>query len=166
MNNMLTLPALGASILVAVAGGVQLGESTVGMINPIHFQGPAVHPRDRGAAIEEAQIRPAQASFGSLYGWDQGRSAMLQDCGDCEALAARDAYAEFHEPEVRVHRATIEEWEQPAASDEHQGMGGPDEIEIRDLDAELRARVARYAYYEIQEPEVAEEAEAELYVEE
>jgi len=167
MNHLLTLPALGASILVAVAGGVHLGESTVGMINPVHFQGPAIHPRDRGAAVDEAQIRPAEASFGSLYGWDQGRSALIEDCGGCDALTARDSFVELQEP-VRVHRATVEEWEETTEFDPHQGMGGPDEIRICDLDAELKARVTRYAYYEIQAPEQAEAGagEAELYLEE
>lgn len=156
MSNFITLPALGASLLVAVAGGIQLGESTIGLINPVYFQGPAIHPRDRGAAIDESQLRPAaEPGFASLYGWDEGRSARLEDCGDCEAIAARDAFA--YEPEVRVHRATIDEWDQPAAEESYQGRGGPDEIQIRDLESELKDRVVRYAYYEIEAEEEPEE---------
>ena len=53
-------------------------------INPIHFQGPAVHPRDRGAAIDESQpaARP-RATRIAVYGWDQGYAARAADCDDC-----------------------------------------------------------------------------------
>lgn len=87
---------------LAVVGGIQLGESAVAEIDPIHFQGPAIHPRDRGAAIEEPLPPPARPRFAAYYGWAEGQAARAQDCGGCDAIAARDAYAEpavvFEEP--------------------------------------------------------------------
>ena len=58
MTSPYALPVLGVSILAAVAAGIHLGESAVASINPIYFQGPALHPRDRGAAIEESRVAP------------------------------------------------------------------------------------------------------------
>ena len=89
----LNLPALGGALVAAVALGIHLGESAIGLIDPVHFQGPAIHPRDRGAAIDPDRVRPAGPRYAELYGWDEGRTARLADCGDCEAIAARDAYA-------------------------------------------------------------------------
>ena len=160
MAHPLTLPAVGASLFLALLGGMQLGQSTVRMINPVHFQGPAIHPRDRGAAIDEQQVRSTAPSFASLYGWDRGRSARIEDCGDCEALTARDAYrdtyAEYVEP-VRIHRGAIETLSEPEAVYERTApLEDPD---VHDFDAELKQRVARDAYYEIETPvEVVEES--------
>ena len=93
MHSPFTLPMLGASVLVAVVLGVHLGESSVGLINPIYFQGAPLHPRDRGAAIEEGSLHRSQTAYADLYGWEQGHAARAADCGNCEALRARDAYA-------------------------------------------------------------------------
>ena len=90
MLNPFTLPALGGALLGAVVLGIHLGESAVGLIDPIHFQGPAVHPRDRGAAIDETALSaPQRTPYHELYGWEEGRLARAADCGDCEALRAR-----------------------------------------------------------------------------
>lgn len=160
MNNSFTLPALGATILLAVAGGIQLGESTIAMINPVHFQGAAVHPRDRGAAVDEHAVRPSEPSFASLYGWDEGQSARAADCVDCDMLAARDAYVENYAPAVSIYRGLAQEWEEPVlASDADDGVGGPIE-EVSEFDRELKERVVRYAYYEI---EAEDEGEAAAY---
>lgn len=136
-------------MLLAVAGGIQLGESTIGMINPVHFQGPAIHPRDRGAAIDESQFRPSERSFASFYGWDEGESARLEDCGDCEAITARDSHFDFSPTPVTIHRATVEQWDEPVSDHSDDSMGGPEES-LDDLDTELEARIVRYAYYEIE----------------
>jgi hypothetical protein len=161
MAHPLILPAVGASLILALAGGIKLGESTVSMINPIHFQGPAIHPRDRGAAIDERQLRDAEPSFASLYGWDQGRHARAEDCGGCEAVAARDAYARLYEPEVTVHRAMVERWDDPSPIVGAETDGAESEIETRDFDAELEQRVARYAYYDIETPAAVGETESD-----
>jgi len=159
MANPFTLPFLGGTLLVAIAGGIQLGESTVGLIHPIHFQGPAVHPRDRGAAIDENPVRATEPSFASLYGWDQGRSAWIEDCGDCDALSARDSYVEYYDPPVTVHRAMAQGWDEPAYDDSDPTVGDDLENDVRDFDTELKERVIRYAYYEVEAPA---EAESEL----
>jgi hypothetical protein len=48
---------------------------------------------------------PTKPAFASLYGWDDGAQARAQDCGDCEALRARDAYAVLVEEERELRRA-------------------------------------------------------------
>lgn len=93
MTSPFAFPVLGLSLLAAVLGGVHLGESAIGLINPIHFQGPIVHPRDRGVAIEEPVVTARAPAFHQLYGWEEGHAARAADCGDCEALAARDRHA-------------------------------------------------------------------------
>ena len=158
MNSSYTWPALGASILLAVAGGIQLGESTIGMINPVHFQGAAIHPRDRGAAVDERALRPSEPSFASLYGWDEGRVALTSDCVDCDMLAARDSYAEPYAPAVSIYRGMAQAWEEPVlAREADDGVGGPVE-DVSEYDADLKERVARYAYYEIEAQDEGEDA--------
>ena len=122
MPNPFTLSALGASLVLGAVFGVQLGESTIGLINPIHFQGPAAHPRERGAALDPTSqpTQPSAPAYAQLYGWEQGYAARAADCRDCAALAARDAYAYSAEVPyfggdqepvrpVRVHRAAHED---------------------------------------------------------
>ena len=161
MASFYTLPAIGASLLLAVGGGIQLGESTVGLIDPIHFQGPAIHPRDRGAAIDETRLDPREPSFASLYGWDEGQTARLEDCGACAALDARDFYVESYQPAVSIYRGLDHEWEEPVlAGGSEAGIGGPEE-DVRDFDLELKERVARYAYYQIEAEAEGKDLEAE-----
>lgn len=122
MTSPFTLPALGASLVLGAVLGIQLGESTIGLINPIHFQGPAVHPRERGTALDPTSqpSQPRAPAYAQLYGWEQGYASRAADCGDCAALAARDAYAYSAEVPyfgggqepvraVRVHRAGQED---------------------------------------------------------
>jgi hypothetical protein len=93
MTNPVALSVLGASLLAAVATGIHLGESAVSMINPVHFEGPALHPRDRGAAIDERVLLASRQAAPQHYGWEQGYAARAADCGDCDVPAARDAQA-------------------------------------------------------------------------
>jgi hypothetical protein len=141
-----TFPALAASMLMAVAGGIHLGHSAIALINPIHFQGPAIHPRDRGAAIDEPAIRPTEPHFASLYGWTEGRSARALDCGDCEALAARDAYADYPLEPVVIHRAVSYGLDEPLPSEEADASGDP----WFDEGPAAEERIERYAYYQIE----------------
>ncbi len=76
-------PILGGCTLAAVMLGVHLGESSIGLIKPIHFQGPAPHPRERGAAIDEPLPAPARASYYEAYGWEQGQAALAGACDGC-----------------------------------------------------------------------------------
>jgi hypothetical protein len=93
MSPNFSLPASGALILAAAAFGVHLGQSTIDQINPIHFQGPAVHPRDRGAVAYD-MVEPQQPRFSQLYGWEEGGEARSLDCGGCDALDARDRHSD------------------------------------------------------------------------
>jgi hypothetical protein len=105
MDKRLTLPAYGALLLAAAAFGVHFGQSAIEQINPIYFQGAAVHPRDRGAAVDGAlQAQPVR--FSDHYGWEEGQAARSADCVDCQALRARDQYANSE-----VHLAVAQtEW--------------------------------------------------------
>jgi hypothetical protein len=137
MSSPITLPALGGAILGAAVLGIHLGESSIGLINPIYFQGPALHPRERGVAIDENALPPRQPAYAQLYGWDQGNAARAADCGDCAALEARDAYA----------RPAVYSAEVPY-------FGSREELRSQDM----RAPVARRASYEVEpEPEYAAE---------
>ena len=95
MTNPFALPIIAGSLLVAVAAGIHLGESAVAMIDPVHFRDPAVHPRDRGAALDEAELLARRAAPTPLYGWEEGHAARARaraaGCRGCDAFAARDA---------------------------------------------------------------------------
>ena len=157
MINPLTLPMLGGSLLAAVALGVHLGESSVGLIHPIHFQGPALHPRERGAAIDESRLPPRAPAYGELYGWEQGDAARAADCGNCEALQARAAYAQdysaevpyFGGPEEQARAADVRD-----AADAHVALVE----ELRGAEEIVRPKppIARYAYYPVVAEEIAE----------
>ena len=149
MPHSFTLPALGAALLVAAGTGVHLGQSAIDLIDPVHFQGPAVHPRDRGAAIDEAQRAPRAPAFASHYGWEEGNEARAADCGGCDALAARDAYA--HSAYVQVQPAVEEHWQAPVRV--HRDSHGFIVEEAAVVDDELAGRkdLERYAYYPIEE---------------
>ena len=59
-------------VALAVGIGVQIGESAIGAINPIHFQGAAPPVR----AVDPNQLPPPmQPSYAEAYGWAQGDAA-------------------------------------------------------------------------------------------
>jgi hypothetical protein len=157
MINPFSLPVLGASLLVAVVVGVHLGESSVGLINPIYFQEPPLHPRDRGAAIDEASLNRRGPAFADLYGWEQGYAARAADCGNCEALRARDAYA--YSAEVPYFGSGSRLRSAVAVARDELGerfAALPDHVSPRN------AEVERYAHYRIvAEPESEPEPEPE-----
>ena len=147
MDRKLTLPALGAVMLAAAAFGVHLGQSAIDQINPLYFQGAAVHPRDRGADLAEASLAPQTPRFAELYGWAEGEAARNADCVDCEALTARDAH---HGGEVQF--AVLETgWRaeaRPAAHGEAEAQPAAEEPAAV---AVQWAEVDRYANYAIEE---------------
>jgi hypothetical protein len=73
-------PAIGA-LALSIGIGVQLGESAVGEIDPVYFQGAALHPRDRGAAIDPNAQPPLQSAYAQAYGWAEGNAARLAESG-------------------------------------------------------------------------------------
>jgi len=159
MGSRLTYSTLGGAALVAAAAGLYLGESAIDQINPVYFQGAAVHPRDRGAALEETLLAQGPR-FADHYGWEDGQAARTADCDGCAAVAARDSYAQFAviEPAwpVEAQPAAYYVVEQPA-------QAAPEEQAASAQPAELE----RYAAFPIEEkpaeaePPVVEAAAAE-----
>jgi hypothetical protein len=149
------------TIAVALAGvfgammlGISLGNSALSQINPIHFQGAAIHPRDRGAAIDPNRPTVIPNSYEQLYGWSQGAHARAVECPGCtfdlpSALPAEVQVASvsyFGSREEQAQREARERREIDAAYE-------------RDLaEAERRSedmrRLARYADYRVSEDEV------------
>ena len=159
MDRKLVYSAYGALILAAGAFGVHVGESAIGQINPLYFQGAAVHPRDRGAVVDGDALAEQGPRFAELYGWDEGAAARSADCVNCEALSARDAYAS-------PNRAVLETgWRaEPQAA---AGWAPDPQDWLTPLDEEpsafeaQRAQVGRYAAYQIEEKPEGEPAVAE-----
>jgi len=84
------LLGLSIALLAAAVLGVQLGESAIGEINPIHFQGAVSSPK----GIDPNAARPIPNAFAQAYGWDRGQAARAADCGgDCDAHQSRAAFA-------------------------------------------------------------------------
>ncbi len=103
------LLALAGGLLAAGALGVQLGESAIAEIDPIHFQGAAVHPRDRGAAIDPNAVAGAEPGFAQAYGWEEGHAARQADCDGCDVLTPYEAFA-YVQPTARTAEA---HWQEP-----------------------------------------------------
>ena len=83
VDNPYRLPIIAVSAFGAIMLGLSLGNGAVSQINPIYFQGAAVHPRDRGAAIDPNSIPPAAPAYGAIYGFGEGRAARLEACEGC-----------------------------------------------------------------------------------
>jgi len=96
------------AVALAVGLGVQLGESTVHQINPIHFQGIPAHPRDRGAALDPRAIRPAAPSgYAQAYGWGEGNAARA-------AASGQEDFDFAPPPIVRAATAVPPAWQDEA----------------------------------------------------
>ena len=134
-------PAL-IGVALAVGLGVQMGESVIGSINPIHFQGEAIHPRDRGAAIDPNAIQPpAQSAFAQAYGWAQGDSARRLDSGSSDF---------DYVPQPAVQRIAEPAWRAPPANvDMHPWR--PGQVSDRPDRAPAHADVVRYTDYPIED---------------
>lgn len=110
IRNSTVLPVMGVLTVIAGAVGLQLGESAIAQIDPIHFRGPATAARD----VSRAR-RPAPApTYASAYGWAEGQAAVDLDCGDCPALNARTAFLPSFEP--LPPEPVPAQWEPPAPS--------------------------------------------------
>lgn len=157
-------PALAGSVLAAVVLGVHLGDSSIGLIHPAHFKGPALHPRDRGAAIEEGAVTARAPAYADLYGWEEGNRLRAEDCGDCDALSARDAYA--YSAEVPYFGGAAERAPRARAAEPIPAqLAAP----VEDYAAASDAVVVRYASYPVDAAEAeapAEEEEDPAYYEE
>jgi len=82
-----------AGLMVAAILGVQLGQSAVSEIDPVHFQGPAERPVGIDPAAAEAAASGPSQALPQTYVWgDSGAPGPI--CGgDCEARDARTAAA-------------------------------------------------------------------------
>ena len=155
MLNPFSWPVMAASLLGAVVAGLQLGQSSVSLINPIYYQAPPLHPRLRGAAIDESTLnRTPEPAYAQLYGWEQGQTARVADCGNCEALRARDAYAYSAQVPYFGGRQGLTERVQQARADL-----GEQFAEVPDDVAPRLAAAERYAHFAVSEDEVEAEAE-------
>lgn len=157
MDRRLKLPALAGLIFLGVAGGVALGESAVDQINPLYFQGAAVHPRDRGAALDPNALQVQSPRFADLYGWEEGQAARAADCSGCAAVVARDAYAEA--PALQYAAAETGWSEAPQTY-----ILAPEPVPTQTEEAPVQpSEVALYSGFQIEEkPAEAEAAPAEL----
>jgi hypothetical protein len=135
---------LGA-VLLGVGFGAQLGESAVGEIDPLYFQGPAVHPRDRGAALDPATLPgPIVSPYLQAYNWAQGHAALAAYAGGPQYPYAPDplpAVQQVAEPQWELVIAPPEPW--PAER------------------AAAHPEIARYASYQIEEKPAAPAEEEE-----
>ncbi len=134
------LPVMGVLVVVAGAVGLQLGESAIAQIDPIHFEGPAEPARD----VSRDPRPPRGSAFARAYGWAEGYQARAEDCGDCPALLTRRTHApQPIEPLFAYSDPTIEpRWEQAAAE-----MGAEDLRVEREM---IRSSsVQRYLHYPV-----------------
>jgi hypothetical protein len=92
-------------VALAVGIGVQMGESAVGSIDPIHFQGAAPPVR---AIDPAAQAPPAAPAYAQAYGWEQGNAARQADSG------FNQDFDYVPQPAI-VQRTADPVWQEPAA---------------------------------------------------
>jgi hypothetical protein len=151
-NTSYTLMAMGGAVLVAALIGIQLGESAVGQINPVYFQGAAVHPRDRGAAIDPNALPPAESRFANAYDWGDGNAARAADRVNVAPGTPAETYAFVAPPPVT--RLAGPAWRDTTPPAELDGWS-PGEVgrARRQRDADIE----RYANYPIEEKPAAEQ---------
>ena len=154
---------IGVGALVASIFGVQLGNSTISAIKPEFFLGPAVHPRDRGVAVDPREIEARrlarlQSAYDSLYGWDEGNRSLRLACIDCGDSGLRRHAAVFdYDARVpyfgsRDQRAVDEAGERLAADRQRQAqLNGLDEPGTDPAET----AVSRYADYPVTEDDVS-----------
>jgi hypothetical protein len=145
MHSPFALPVLSASLLASIALGVHLGQSSISQINPIYFEAPPVHPRDRGVAVDEASLRRTPDPYLQYYGWEQGRAALASECTHCGARPLRDPYAAYS-AEVPYFGSRSEL--RQAVSDARDELGDEFASVPEDLSARVQP-IERYAHYPV-----------------
>lgn len=141
LGNSNLLPVMGVLTVVSGAVGLQLGESAIAQIDPIHFQGPAPTPRD----VSQDPLPPVGPTYASAYGWAQSEAALAAECGDCGTPAARTAVSATWEP---VYGAAPQPRYVPVSVPRYE----PREVKAEREVAEWRD-VTRYTSYRVVEDE-------------
>jgi hypothetical protein len=138
------LVASGAGLLVAAILGIQLGQSAVSEIDPVHFQGPAEPVVGIDPAADPA---PAPDPYAQAYDWgDSGAPGPI--CGgDCDAGQARAAAAFAGRVETRDAAAPY--WRDVTPTTELQPWQ-PGQVPNRGLSVE------RYMHYPVNEEQAAD----------
>jgi hypothetical protein len=135
------------TVALAVGVGVQLGESAVNQIDPLYFQGPAIHPRDRGAALDPATLPgPIVSPYQQAYSWARGAEALAAYHGEV-------AYPYALNPEPAVQQLAETQW---AVVETPQAQPWPV------VHAGANPEIERYARYPIEDkPSVEREPETD-----
>lgn len=153
-----SLVLIGVGGVLAIVFGVSLGNSAISQINPLYFRGAAVHPRDRGAAIDPNAPTVIPNRYEQLYGFAQGQQARATDCVGCSfASPAMPDRALVHEASAPYFGSREEN-----ARNEAQEQRRIDALyQARLDDAEARrtalADVQRYTRYRVSDDEVVRE---------
>jgi hypothetical protein len=155
------LISLGVGSVVAVMFGVTLGNSAISHINPLYFQGAAVHPRDRGAAVDPNAPAVIPNRYEQLYGFAQGQQARAADCVGCTfALPAIPTEAAVQAASApyfgsREERARDQARERNAIDALYQ-----ERLEVAAARREAMESMRRYSDYRVSDDEVVRERPA------
>lgn len=114
LSHSLLWPGL-VGVACAVGLGVQIGESAIGEINPIHFRGeaPPVRAIDPNAP---APTSPVADDFASAYGWAEGNAARQADSGGADfdyvpqPVASRAAATAWLQQPAPVQQISLAPW--------------------------------------------------------
>ena len=93
------LLTMSVAFFAAAVLGVQLGQSAIGAIHPLYFEGEAPAPR----AVDGRERQPGQPAYYQAYDWRQGAEARAIACGDnCGPPVPYDPYAYAETPQPRL----------------------------------------------------------------
>lgn len=149
---------LGVGGVLAVIFGVSLGNSAISQINPLYFQGAALHPRDRGAAVDPNAPTVIPNRYEQLYGFNEGLQARAMDCVGCtfappaildRALVQAASAPYFGSREERVRNDAREQHEIDSLYQQR-----IDDAEARRATME---QMRQYTHYRVSEDEVVRE---------
>jgi len=160
MDSPYRIPIYSLAVFAAVMMGVFLGNGAISSINPVHFQGAAVHPRDRGAAVDPDAVSVAGPEYPS-YGWADGRQARIEACEGCvtprlasAAYAPPAPYFGSREEQARRGARELQAIDHSYDEQERRRQAAHEREESELARAAASERVERYAHYAV----AAEEA--------
>lgn len=157
-----SVTGFGIAGLLAVTFGVSLGNSAISQINPHYFRGAAVHPRDRGAALDPNAPTVIPNRYEQLYGFAQGQQARAADCPGCTfAPAATPTEAIVHRASAPYFGSREERAREEA--NERRAIDANYQQRLEDAAARRAALedVRRYSQYRVSEDDVVRERPSE-----